>query len=56
MKNRRTKSEIEQAMTDCKSYLLSESNPHKAWDKYIKYHMENNIQLPYYISGIIRTS
>jgi len=52
MTKRRTKSEMVQAADTCRSYLLSDNNPHRAWDQYISYHLKNNLQLPYYIHSI----
>lgn len=50
---RRTKSEMRQAAELCQSYLLvTNNNPYKAYDQYIKDYLLYGKILPYYISGI----
>ncbi|MFB5759077.1 hypothetical protein [Paenibacillus medicaginis] len=50
---RRTKKEMELMKGDATYYLLQTIlDPHKAWDMFIKYHLENSEQIPYYIKGI----
>lgn len=50
---RRTKRDMESMQLECRYYLLQSNNdPHKAYDNFIKYHLENKIILPYYIKGI----
>lgn len=52
-RKRRTKIEIEWMKQEVMEYLLKTNNdPHKAWDLYIKHHLENNILMPHYIKGI----
>lgn len=50
---RRTKLEMNWMRTDVTEWLLkSGNNPHKAWDAYIKYHLENKMLMDHYIRGI----
>lgn len=49
---RRTKADMQKAANTCRLYLVSDNNPHRAWDTYIKDHLEQNRPLPHYISGI----
>lgn len=52
MANRRTKSDLQKVASICRLYLIQENDPHKAWDQYIKDHMEQNKLIPTYITGI----
>ncbi len=53
MTKRRTKIEMILMRREVENWLLKNNNdPHKAWDAYIKYHLENNMLLDYYIKGI----
>jgi hypothetical protein len=50
---RRTKNEMELMHDDASYYLLqTNNNYHKAYDLFIKDHLENNKTIPYYIKGI----
>lgn len=49
---RRTKQDMEFMKNDCIYYLLQTNNDyHKAYDLFIKEHLENGKTLPYYIKG-----
>jgi hypothetical protein len=50
---RRTKRDMELMKDDCIYYLLQTKNdPHKAYDLFIKEHLESKQMIPYYIKGI----
>lgn len=50
---RRTKREMEKMNNECRLYLFQTGlNYHKAYDLFVKDHLENGLQLPYYIKGI----
>jgi len=40
------------AANTCRLYLIQESNPHKAFEQYIKDHMISGQPMPYYIQGV----
>lgn len=53
MAKRRTKLEMVQMENRVTHWLLNnDNNPHKAWDSFIKYHLESKSIIPHYIKGI----
>jgi len=52
MTKRRTKQDMAKAANTCRLYLLSDNNPHHAYDQYIKDHLLSGRSFPYYIQGI----
>lgn len=52
-RSRRTKNELAKMNNEVRLYLFQTGlNYHKAYDLFIKDHLENNLQMPYYIKGI----
>jgi len=52
MAKRRTKQDMQKAANTCRLFLLSDNNPHTAYEQYIKDHMLSGQPMPYYIQGI----
>lgn len=52
-RSRRTKNELAKMNNEVRLYLFQTNlDYYKAYDLFIKDHLENNMQLPYYIKGI----
>jgi len=52
MAKRRTKSDMQKAANTSRLFLLSDNNPHTAYEQYIKDHLLSGNPFPYYIAGI----